>query len=41
MGLRGLQLLLWEEGYDDMFHLMIDYPDLDYRYIVMPSAKFN
>jgi len=24
-----------------MFHLMIDYPNLDYRYIVMPSAKFN
>jgi len=41
MGLRGLQLLLWEDGYDDMFHLLIDYPNIDLRYVVMPSQDLK
>jgi len=24
-----------------MFHLFLDYPDLSFRYVVMPTAKLN
>jgi predicted acylesterase/phospholipase RssA len=41
MGLRGLQLLLWEEGYDDMFHLFLDYSAINFRYMVMPSETLK
>ena len=41
MGLRGLELLLWQESIEDMFYLLQDFPDVNFRYIVMPEEELS